>query len=191
MLLYLTSVKELPEADSAELDRCIAALGAEDPQALAGLYRKTSSAVYGFALTILRNPQDAEDVVHDCYLSVYSAAADYRSSGKPLAWILTITRNLCLMKLRERGKTADLPQEDWERWLEGREGVTPEDRLVLTECMTRLSPEERQVVALHAVAGFKHREIGELLDLPLATVLSKYRRALKKLRDLLTRGETE
>lgn len=48
--------------------------------------------------------------------------------------------------------------------------------------MTGLSDQERQVVLLHAVTGLKHREIAALLELPLPTVLSKYSRALKKLR---------
>lgn len=113
----------------------------------------------------------------------------YRSSGKPMAWILTITRNLCLMKLRERQKTAGLPREDWERYLDSREEITPEDRLVLTQCMRRLNDQERQIVVLHAVSGFKHREIAELMELPVSTVLSKYRRALKKLRQSLEEGE--
>jgi RNA polymerase sigma-70 factor (ECF subfamily) len=51
--------------------------------------------------------------------------------------------------------------------------------------MERLSDEERQIIVLHAVAGFKHREIGEMLDLALPTVLSKYHRAIKKLRAYL------
>lgn len=192
MMLYLAPGKENhPDADSAYLDSCLRDLGEHRAQALTGLYEATSSAVYGFALTILRDVQDAEDVLHDCYLSVCSAAAEYRSSSKPMAWILTIVRNLCLKKLREREKRSDLPQEDWERWLEGHEGVSPEDRLVLAECMTRLTEEERQIVVLHAVAGFRHREIAQVLELPLPTVLSKYHRALKKLRDLLTGGEAQ
>lgn len=55
--------------------------------------------------------------------------------------------------------------------------------------MKQLTDQERQIVMLHAVAGFKHREIAELLELPLSTVLSKYRRALKKLRHSLEKGE--
>lgn len=72
-----------------------------------------------------------------------------------MAWILTIVRNLCLRKLRESRKTADLPPEEWERVLEEREEVEPEDKLVLSACMRLLSDEERQIVTLHAVSGFK------------------------------------
>ena len=55
--------------------------------------------------------------------------------------------------------------------------------------MEALSDEERQIVALHALSGFRHREIAEVLELPLATVLSKYHRALKKLRSRLAPSE--
>ena len=53
------------------------------------------------------------------------------------------------------------------------------------ECLERLSDQERQIVALHAVAGFKHREIAALLELPLSTVLAKYARAIRKLKQYL------
>ena len=60
--------------------------------------------------------------------------------------------------------------------------MTPEDREVLQQALASLGDVERQVVLLHAVTGLKHREIAALLEMPLATVLSKYHRALKKLR---------
>ena len=60
-----------------------------------------------------------------------------------------------------------------------------EDRGVLRACLEQLSDQERQIVALHAVAGFKHREIAALLELPLSTVLSKYNRAIKRLKQYL------
>ena len=53
----------------------------------------------------------------------------------------------------------------------------------------RLSDEERQIVVLHAAAGFRHREIADMLGLPLPTVLSKYHRTLKKLRTFLEKGD--
>ena len=56
------------------------------------------------------------------------------------------------------------------------------DRMVLETAMNVLDAEERQIVVLHAMTGFRHREIAEILDLPTGTVLSKYNRALKKMR---------
>ena len=60
-----------------------------------------------------------------------------------------------------------------------------EDRSILLACMEQLSDEERQIVTLHAAAGFKHREIAALLELPLSTVLTKYARAIKRLKRFL------
>ena len=184
MIICLTSANDSGgQPDSSRLDRCLFGIAHEDSNALAELYDCTSASVYAFALSILKNTQDAEDVLHDCYLQIYSAAPRYQSSKKPMAWILTITRNLCLLKLRERRKTADIPPENWEPYLEACETVSLEDRLILTECMELLSDEERQIVILHAVAGFKHRETAKFLALPLSTILSKYNRAIKKLKN--------
>ena len=186
MLIPMTEEHGWEEtARNQRLDAALDQIARGDRQGLAALYRETSPAVYGFALSVVKNAQDAEDILQDTYLRVYGAAPGYRSAGKPMAWILTICRNLCLQRLRERSRQAALPQEDWEEYLEGCPGVTPEDRLVIAECMRKLSDQERQIVVLHAVAGFKHREIGALLELGVSTVLSKYHRALKKLKEEL------
>ena len=162
-----------------------------DEQEMERVARTYGPDLYRLAYARTGSHADAQDVMHDCYVSIYSAAAGYRSSGKPMAWILTIVRNLCLRKLRESRKTADLPPEEWERVLEEREEVEPEDKLVLSACMRLLSDEERQIVTLHAVSGFKHREIAQMLGAPLPTVLSKYSRALKKLKHALLKGERQ
>lgn len=184
MALCLTSANQTrTNIPTVHLDSLLIEIASQNSEALAVLYNNTSASVYAFALSILKNTQDAEDVLHDTYLGIYSAAADYHSEGKPMAWILTIARNLCLLKLRGRSRMADIPEEDWEPYLNTCENVTPEDRMILYECMGRLSDEERQIVVLHAVSGFKHREIAVFMQLPLSTVLSKYNRAIRKLKN--------
>ena len=61
--------------------------------------------------------------------------------------------------------------------------------MVLETVLTRLTEEERRIVMLHAVSGLKHREIASSLNIPLSTVLSKYKRSLKKLRTYLAEME--
>lgn len=168
--------------DDAQLDRCIAGVAAGEREALAELYEKTHRALYGFALSILKNSHDAEDVLQDAYVQVWRGAAGYRGQGKPMAWLLTITRNLSVSRLREAGRTQPLTPEEWERQPYRSDAVTAEDRMALAALMTALGDEERQIITLHVLSGLKHREIGDLLGLPLPTVLSKYHRALKKLR---------
>lgn len=186
MLLFrLAAEQERPANDFDRMEEDLRLIAAGDSEALVALYERTYAAVYGFALSICRNVHDAEDVLQETYLRVFESAGRYRAQGKPMAWLLTIVRNLCMQKLRERQRQSDLPQESWEPWLRDKEGMTAEDKAVLAECMARLTDEERHIVVLHAVGGLRHRETAVLLGLPLSTVLSKYARALKKLKDHL------
>ena len=98
-----------------------------------------------------------------------------------MAWILTIVRNLCLNRIRAGKVCEELSEyDDLAGSLNDSDAML--DRMVLETAMSVLDAEERQIVVLHAMTGFKHREIAEILDLPTGTVLSKYNRALKKMR---------
>ncbi len=182
----LTSTTEQDHQLQAQrLEHDLSRIAAGDPEGLRALYEETRGSVYGFALSILKSVQDAEDVLQETYIRIHGAAGRYQPQGRPLAWILTITRNLAMMKLRERGRRADPEEFQWEQFSlpDNAQGV--EDRLTLLALLQNLSDEERQIVVLHAVSGFKHREIAALLQRPLPTVLSKYHRAMKKLRTML------
>ncbi len=73
--------------------------------------------------------------------------------------------------------------EEWKDYQGIQESTTQEDKALIQTCMESLSDEERQILVLHAVAGFKHREIAKILGLKLSTVLSKYHRAIKKMKE--------
>jgi RNA polymerase sigma factor (sigma-70 family) len=164
-----------------------ARIGAEDSAAFEEFFHLTERTIYAFALSIIKNHQDACDILQDTYLKIRAAAHLYRPQGKPWAWIFTITRNLALNLLRERGKSAAAPA--MENSLEFSYVSDPEDRLVLLTVLDTLEEEEREILLLHAVSGFKHREIAQSIGLPLSTVLSKYNRALKKLKKQLEQRE--
>ena len=171
MLTLPQTIEQDGTEDRRELDRLLAGVAAGDRDALARLYRLTRTAVYGLALSYVKNPQDAQDIAHQ-----------YQSQGSPMGWILTVTRNLALMKLRSRGREAGLEEEQWLAIPADAPSVSPEDRALLEQALGTLEEQARRIVLLHAVTGLKHREIAQLLELPLATVLSKYHRALKKLK---------
>ncbi len=166
------------------LERLLLAVAAGDREALGELYGSVRAAVYALALGLLQNAHDAQDVTQDTFVKVWEAAPGYRPQGSPMAWILTIARNLCRMRQRREGRLVDLTDAEWEAIPAQSPAVTPEDRQLLQTALSALSAQERQVVLLHA-EGLKHREIAALLELPLPTVLSKYRRALKKMRVFL------
>ena len=84
---------------------------------------------------------------------------------------------------------SDIPEEDWEKYLQETDKTTIEDKMMIEACMGCLSEEEQQIVILHAVAGLKHREIAGILSINLSTALSKYNRALKKMRKYIREGE--
>lgn len=154
--------------------------------AIGEIYDLTKNGVYGFILSILKNPDDAEDVLQDTYVKICSSADMYTPQGKPMAWIFTIARNLCLMKLRRNTRQVDIPDFEWDQIEAENSEFNTEDKMVLEAALSTLSEEESKIVMMHAVAGIKHREIADVLDMPLATVLSKYNRALKKLQKVLS-----
>lgn len=166
----------------------IARIADGDQAALAALYTETRSAVYGFALSILRNSSDAEDVLQDTYVKVWSAAAGYRPQGKPMAWVMTVTKNLAMSHLRRQSRNADIPEEEWRLFYTENPAVTSDDRVALESALMGLGDQEREIVMLHAVTGLKHSEIAAIMKLPLSTVLSKYSRARKKLQVMLGEG---
>lgn len=165
----------------AALDQWISQCAAGDSRALEQLYRATSPAIYAYLLSVLKDTHDAQDLLHETYLNVWTGSGSYRSQGKPMAWILTICKNLCMRQLRDRNKPS-LPLEEWMAYTPDSDEMTQEDKWVIRQCMEQLSGEARQIVVLHAVSGLKHREIAKLLDLPLSTVLSKYHRSIRKLK---------
>ena len=181
MIALTSTISSLSEMD--KIDQVISDIAQNGGHAaLEQLYLSIRDAVYGYALSILKNTQDAEDVLQDCCITIYQSAHLYRSSGKPMAWIFTITRNLCLGKLRSASRFSELPEEDWEPYLKANESISMEDRVVLEHCLRDLQDDEREILLLHVFSGMKHREIAEMTGRPLSTVLSKYHRALKKMR---------
>lgn len=185
MLSILMTTEYAPAEDRYELQRLLIRVAGGDRDALAELYQRTRAAVYGLALSYLKNAHDAQDLTQDVYVQVWDCAAQYRSTGSPMGWLLTVCRNLCLMRLRREERHAALSEEEWNA-IPAREcGLDADERALLQGALANLADEERRIVLLHAVTGMKHREIAALLELPLPTVLSKYHRALKKMRSFL------
>ena len=173
---------------AADCEKLLAGIGRGDSAAFEEFYRATDRAIYAYALSLTRNHHDAQDIMMEAYLKIRAAAHLYKPAGKPMAWVFTIVKNLVRSHQRRSGREelmGDCP--------EGELALSPTDHsdvaLVLRQAIRILSAEEREIVLLHAVSGLKHREIAAMLDRPLSTVLSKYHRALGKLKAALTAGE--
>ena len=141
----------------------------------------TTRRLHGFttrskrACSYLRCAADAEDVTEEVFFAVKRKAYLYRPGTDARAWIFQIAKNLSLDELRRRKRRAEPLEEA------GEPAVPP--RLPALDLLTKcLDETEREIVLLHAVWGYKHREIAQMKGMPLGTVTWKYNAALEKLR---------
>ena len=191
MLITVAEIKtEYGKAEGRrELERLLSGIAAGRPEDMSELYSRTRTAVYSLALSYLGNAHDAQDITQDTFVQVWERAGQYRPNGSPMGWLLTVCRNLALMRIRRADRHADLDDSGWDAIPAEEKGISVEERALLQDALSLLDENERRVVMLHAAAGMKHREIASLLEMPLATVLSKYHRALKKLRAFMKGAE--
>ncbi len=162
--------------EKKELDALMQKVACGDEKAFEILYQKTARGVFAFAYSYLRQFADAEDATQEAFIIVKQKAYSYRAGTDVRAWLFQIVKNLCLDELRKRKlraeKEGEILQEPY-----------AEPRLpYLDELTKNLSEKEREIVLLHAVWGYKHREIAQMKDLPLGTVTWIYKRALEKLK---------
>ena len=166
---------------AAQLSGLIKRISENDDDAFVQLYNISKSAVYGYILSILNNPHDAEEIMQDTYLTINLKAGDFKPGGSAMAWILTIAKNHALMRLRKQ--KAEVMTDQPPEIADPRQPFDQvNDRLVLSALMKVLTDDERQIVMLYAVAGLKHHMIAKLCGMTLTAELSKYHRALKKLK---------
>jgi len=163
-----------------------------DPIAFEELYNKASGAVFGLAMSLVANQTDAEDIVQETFLTIYKKAKDYNAQGKAMAWIFTITRNHSLMKLRERSKNAHTNLDDIYD-IGSDEDIINETYTenLVNLLLKTLKADERQIVVMHSMSNMKHKDIADVLDIPISTVISKYNRSLKKLKAEMEVNEYE
>lgn len=157
----------------------------DDITALDELYGLTERIMYAFSLSLTKHHQGALDLMQDTYVKILSAAHLYKPMGKPLAWMFTIARNLHYSDLKKEKRSIPLEPKEISDDKRFSYVTDVNDRIVLEGVLDLLSEEERKIVMLYAVSGMKHKEIAESLGLKLSTTLSKYHRALKKLRKYL------
>ena len=114
MLSMLMTTEYAPAEDRHELQQLLIHIAGGEREALAELYQRTRSAVYGLALSYLKNAHDAQDLTQDVYVQVWDRAEQYRLTGSPMGWLLAVCRNLCLMRLRREERHAALSKEEWD-----------------------------------------------------------------------------
>lgn len=170
-----------------------AALSAGHVQALAELYDRYGQLAYSVALRILGDPGRAEDVVQDAFLKLWHGANRFDSRrGSLRTWVITAVRNRSIDYLRGRSaherQEREIPLDAEARgagsdpW---REVATSMEREMIREALASLPAEQRQAVELAYFSGYSHREIAEMIRVPLSTVKGRMRLALEKMESYL------
>jgi RNA polymerase sigma-70 factor (ECF subfamily) len=138
------------------------------------LYEGMKRGVFALAYSYLRSYADAEDAVQETFLAIKRKANLYRRGTNARAWVFQIAKNIALDELRRRKRRAETEFAE-------EQAVEP-NLPYLDELTATLTEEEREIVIMHAVWGYKHKEIAKEKGLPLGTVTWKYNEAIKKLR---------
>ena len=163
-------------------------ISADDMKAVDELYNLTERTLYAYILSMVKNHDETLDLMQETYIKIMSSAHLYKPMGKPLAWMFTITRNLYLSKLRKEKRDLSVDSGEMANDLRFSYVSDYDDRIVLESVINVLEEDERKIVMLYAVSGLTHKEIAESIGLKLNTALSKYHRALAKLRKHLAEG---
>src|SRR5436190_3564131 len=149
-------------------------------------------AAHNLAKWLLRNEEDAQDVVQEAYLRAFKSFSGFHGSNGR-AWLLTIVRNTAYTLLK-KNRAADLTITfDEEVHASSRESVSPaailehaEDAELIKNAMNELPAEFREILTLRHQEELSYQEIGEILKIPTGTVMSRLARARAKLREYLS-----
>ena len=166
-----------------------------DETALGALYDRWVRSLYSLVLHLLRDPDEAEDVVEETFWQAWRKAGSYEpSKGAVSTWLLTIGRRKALDRLRARKRNRedtidgessfdDLPSRSADP---ASEAEGSELRENIRAALKELPPEQREVLELGYFSGLSQAEIAEATRQPLGTIKTRTRLAMQKLRGPLS-----
>lgn len=163
-------------------------LKSRDESALGELYDNYSAAILGIVTKIVGGSEDANDILQEVFLQIWNKIDSYDSAkGRLFTWMLQIARNKSIdlrrtkefkmrAEIQPEEKAVDIPEES-------HLGAVGEDKIGISEALKNLDEKYREVLSLVYFKGFTHAEAAEELSLPLGTIKSRVRIALRELKD--------
>ena len=158
------------------------------------LYRQTSSTMLGICLRVLRDREEAEDVLQEVYVAVWSKAAQFdRQRARAMTWLGSIARNRAIDRVRARPAPAlhepidglDLADEDAPTPAAGIDAAR--ERAQLDDCIGQLEPKRRALIRTAFFENVTYEALAIRADAPLGSVKSWIRRGLQQLKACLER----
>ena len=173
-------------------------IAARDTAALAELYDRHSRLLFGLILRIVRERGEAEDILQEAFMRVWTRAETYDAQvGGPLPWIVRVARNCAIDRLRARRVRAVVhaPAIDFsevETTAPATSIQTPEatvliaeQRRTLTGALASLPTEQRHLIEAAFFEGYTHSELAQRFELPLGTVKTRIRAGMSAMRKRL------
>jgi RNA polymerase sigma-70 factor (ECF subfamily) len=174
------------------------AISAGDAAAFKAFYSRHTNTVYSLCLRMLRDAQEAEQLLTDVFFEVWSSRGRYdETRSNPVTYLLRITRSRAIDRLRRRapvgsngvsldpGSGIDVAIEE----APGSFAEVEENRMIVVNALRVLDVEQRRVIECSYYEGLSHSQIAEKLNKPLGTVKSCMRQGLVRLRELLSRSQ--
>src|SRR5262245_23176970 len=165
------------------------AIAAGDTNALRDLYDRHSGLVFATCLRMLRDRNDAEDLLIDVFHEVWQKSSRYDASrGSPVTYLMTLTRSRAIdrQRARSRIRTSDIDNTDVPSEAAPDAPVlADESRVAVVQALQSLEPAQRQAIECAYYDGLSHSEIAEKLNRPLGTIKTYIRQGLIHLRESL------
>lgn len=182
----------IADAERAALSRALIGVAAQDRAALQEVYRRTSRKLFAICFRIFGDRADAEDAMQDVYLTIWHRAGSFDPArGNPVSWLATLTRNRAIDIVRRSGRRPTAPIDLAAEIPDG--SVSAELGLLQQEadsrmehCIASLAKSDATMIRTAFFEGATYADVATRAALPLATVKSRIRRALAKLRDCLS-----
>jgi len=151
------------------------------------LYNRFSPRMLGVCYRFAKNREDAEDMLQEGYIKVFTQLHQYRGEGALEGWIRRIIVHTCINVLKKNKKFADSVDIIHANSLYVREDMIPSimQAKQVVECIRVLPLGYRTVLNLYAIEGFSHKEIAAILEIEESTSRSQYTRAKAMLEDIL------
>jgi len=178
-------------ASTDDLETLLARTAAHDQRAFAELYRRISGRLFGVCLRMLRDAGEAEEVLQEVFITVWRRAGGFDPRRAAAAtWLVALTRNKAIDRLRQRRESAPADPIDLEQLADLRDGQpeqaeADQDYRRLLRCMEELDPKHRRSVREAFFSGATYMELAMRCQVPLGTMKSWIRRALLQLRTCL------
>lgn len=162
-----------------------------DAAALESIYRHTSAKLFGVCLRILKDRNEAEDVLHDVYVSLSRRAGSYdEAHGRAIAWLTTVARNRAIDRLRSRASTRETQGVDVIDIADGSpsafaELAASQESARLHRCLSELDERSQAAIRTAFFEGVTYDALATQWDVPLGTMKSWIRRGMMRLRGCL------